>query len=262
MESASFSPDGSQVITASTNGTARIWDATTGALVGEPLRHESTVSSAGFSPDGLRVLTACADGTARVWDLPSQQELGEIARITPAVIVWARAVAGLRFKEQGELEVIPRDERQKTLDEPRLPAGPWAELAKWLNTTGPHRLVRPKSKVTVRQVAERERDFGSRASLESALRYDPTVPLARMMLANVLEKEELAKEEGQRDAAVLARAAHWRRYDLDRLPKDDPKLWARAAEILRQLPEAHVGVGPKPITAATAAEEAANQAAR
>ena len=80
----------------------------------------------------------------------------------------------------------------------------------------------------LRQIAERERDFlpSSRRSLESALRYDPTVPLARMMLVNVLEKEELAKEEGQRDAAVLARASHWRRYDLDRLPKDNSKLWA------------------------------------
>ena len=79
-----------------------------------------------------------------------------------------------------------------------------------------------------RQIAERERDFSpsSRESLESALCYDPTVPLAQIMLANVLEKEELAKEDGQRDAMVLARAAHWRRYDLDRLPKDNSKLWA------------------------------------
>ena len=88
-------------------------------------------------------------------------------------------------------------------------------------------------------IAERERDFSPSSwdSLESALRYEPTVPLARMMLANVLEKEELAKEAGQRDAAVYARAAHWRRYDLDRLPHDDPQLWARAAEILRDAPE-------------------------
>ena len=105
----------------------------------------------------------------------------------------------------------------------------------------------------------RERDFGSRESLESALRYNPTVPLARMMLANVLEKEELAMEEGQRAAAVLARAAHWRRYDLDRLP-DDPKLWARAAEILRQLPEAQVGVGPKPTSATEEAEKVKRRA--
>ncbi|MEO8498203.1 MAG: hypothetical protein ABI614_24320, partial [Planctomycetota bacterium] len=68
-----------------------------------------------------------------------------------------------------------------------------------------------------------------------------------MILANVLEQKELAKEAGQRDAAVLARDAHWRRYDLDRLSAD-PKLWARAADILLELSAAKVGVGPKPTT--------------
>ena len=77
-----------------------------------------------------------------------------------------------------------------------------------------------------------------------------------------VEQAELAKEEGQRDKAVLARAAHWRRYDLDRLPDDQPKLWARAAEILRELPEAQVGVGSKPITAKEAAIEADKKAVR
>jgi hypothetical protein len=67
-----------------------------------------------------------------------------------------------------------------------------------------------------------------------------------MMLANVLEKEELAKTV-QRDAVVLAQAAHWRRYDLDRL-LDNPQLWARAAKLLMDpaLRDAKVGVGPKP----------------
>ena len=136
------------------------------------------------------------------------------------------------------------------------------ELAARRNTRAPQRMISPQSKVTLRQIAERERDFfpGSPESLESALRYDPTVPLARMMLANVLEQEELAKNTGQRDAAVLARAAHWRRYDLDRLPKIDPRLWARAAEILGQLPEASVGVGQQPFSAAVAAEQAKQKA--
>ena len=79
-----------------------------------------------------------------------------------------------------------------------------------------------------------------------------TVPLARMMLANLWEKEELAKKEGTPDPAMLARAAHWRRYDLDRLP-NDPHLRTRAAEILLQLPNSQVGVGP--ITAAEAAKQ-------
>jgi hypothetical protein len=83
--------------------------------------------------------------------------------------------------------------------------------------------------------------------------------LAWIVWANVLEKEERAKVQGSRGAAELARAAHWRWYDLDRLP-DDPQLWARAAEILRQLPEAQVGVGPQPITASQAAEECERRA--
>ena len=74
------------------------------------------------------------------------------------------------------------------------------------------------------------------------------------MLANVLEKEELANKEGTPDPAVLARAAHWRRYDLDRLP-NDPHLRTRAAEILLQLPDSQVGVGPHPLTAAEAAKQ-------
>jgi hypothetical protein len=49
---------------------------------------------------------------------------------------------------------------------------------------------------------------------------------------------------------------------LDRLP-DDPKLWARAASILQVVPKgAMVGVGPQPITAAAAAEQAEKKATR
>ena len=85
------------------------------------------------------------------------------------------------------------------------------------------------------------------------------------MLANVLEKAELAKKDGNSrmepserkpDSTVPARAAFLRCYDLDRLP-NEAKLSVRAAEILRQLPNANVGVAPKPITAAEAADRAA-----
>lgn len=80
-----------------------------------------------------------------------------------------------------------------------------------------------------------------------------------MLWANLAEKEELAKPENDRDKAVLARAAHWRRYDLDRLP-DDAKLWTRAAEILMELLDAKVGVGPQPTTCRVEALKAARKA--
>jgi WD40 repeat protein len=68
--SAAFSPDGTRVVTASVDGTARVWDAATGQPVTRPLAHQARVLSAAFSPDGTRVVTASEDRTARVWDLP------------------------------------------------------------------------------------------------------------------------------------------------------------------------------------------------
>src|SRR5204862_816281 len=64
---AEFSPDGSKVLTASDDHTARVWDATTGQelLV---LHHDGEVYDAMFSPDGLRIVTSSRDKTARVWD--------------------------------------------------------------------------------------------------------------------------------------------------------------------------------------------------
>jgi len=61
-------PDGTRVVTASQDNTARVWDAATGTPVTRPLEHQATVRSAAFSPDGTRVVTASYDKTARVWD--------------------------------------------------------------------------------------------------------------------------------------------------------------------------------------------------
>ncbi|MGB7100089.1 MAG: WD40 repeat domain-containing protein, partial [Xanthobacteraceae bacterium] len=65
---AAFSPDGSRVVTASSDNTARLWDGTTGAALATLAGHTDRVVSAAFSPDGSRVVTASADKTARVWD--------------------------------------------------------------------------------------------------------------------------------------------------------------------------------------------------
>jgi dipeptidyl aminopeptidase/acylaminoacyl peptidase len=69
VRSAAFSPDGTRVVTASRDKTARVWDAATGKPVTGPLAHQDEVGSAAFSPDGTRVVTASGDQTARVWDV-------------------------------------------------------------------------------------------------------------------------------------------------------------------------------------------------
>ncbi|MDZ3836299.1 MAG: hypothetical protein U0S49_02870 [Rhodospirillales bacterium] len=65
--SAVYSPDGKRIVTASQDGTARLWSAGTGKPTAEPLQHRDAVFSAAFDREGNRVVTASFDGTVRIW---------------------------------------------------------------------------------------------------------------------------------------------------------------------------------------------------
>jgi hypothetical protein len=71
--SALFSPDGKWVVTASLDGTARVWEASTGKTIAELRGHAAPLLfGAAFSPDGKWVATASADNTARVWEVSTK----------------------------------------------------------------------------------------------------------------------------------------------------------------------------------------------
>ncbi|MBL9139192.1 MAG: serine/threonine protein kinase [Verrucomicrobiales bacterium] len=63
-----FSPDGRRLVTASFDGTARVWSSDNGAPLIPPLRHAGPVRWAEFSPDSQRLVTASDDHTAVVWN--------------------------------------------------------------------------------------------------------------------------------------------------------------------------------------------------
>ena len=67
MMSASFSPDGTKVVSGSEDKTVRILDAVTGECEQTLEGHSDGVTSASFSPDGLKVVSASTDKTVRVW---------------------------------------------------------------------------------------------------------------------------------------------------------------------------------------------------
>jgi len=173
---------------------------------------------------------------------------------------YARAVVGLEFDGDGEIKSMAIERRLVVLNNPPEDNSRWAVLARWLSAPADKRTLTPDSKFTCRQIAERERDTLLREGLESALRYDTTVPLARLLLANCIEVEYAAKTDGESEAATSVKAAFLRRYDLDRLP-DDAALWTRAAKALNDAPAgAMVGIGTKAITPAAAALQAAEKA--
>jgi WD40 repeat protein len=71
VNSAVFASDGSRILTASDDRTARLWDSD-----GKPLAilqgHSGQVNGAVFAPDDSRIVTASDDNTARLWDRDGQ----------------------------------------------------------------------------------------------------------------------------------------------------------------------------------------------
>src|SRR5258706_1534459 len=99
-----FSHDGSKVITASLDHTARIWDAENGETLTPPLQEEDEILYAEFSPDGSRAVTGCANGIVRIWDTATGLALSEplrhkgkvrIVRFSPDGQTIAAACSGL-----------------------------------------------------------------------------------------------------------------------------------------------------------------------
>lgn len=71
-----LTPDGRpRVATASDDGTARIWDGQTGAMILRLNGHEKKVVAVDASPDGAYLATASWDRTVRLWDVKTGAEL-------------------------------------------------------------------------------------------------------------------------------------------------------------------------------------------
>ncbi|HEV3193111.1 MAG TPA: hypothetical protein VGY54_21535, partial [Polyangiaceae bacterium] len=76
MHSAAFSPEGSRIVTASLDKTARIWDAATAKEIAVLRGHDDIVHSAAFSPDGSRIVaTSGWYDEAWIWDTATAKEI-------------------------------------------------------------------------------------------------------------------------------------------------------------------------------------------
>jgi len=77
VNSPSFSPDGSKIVTASHDHTARVWNTSTGTEILK-IPHPDAVISASFSSDGSLLLTGCVDHVARIWDARTGAEVEKL----------------------------------------------------------------------------------------------------------------------------------------------------------------------------------------
>ena len=96
VHTAEFSPDGNQVITASDDGAAIIWDANTGQSKLELIPDTRLVSGGTFSPNGKVAATAGGDGNVIMWDT----ETGKRVRTIKA---HSNNVMTVKFSPNGKL---------------------------------------------------------------------------------------------------------------------------------------------------------------
>lgn len=74
LNSSVYSSDGKWILTSSSDGTARVWDAETAKPLSELRGHAGGVNDAAFSHDKTRVATAGDDKTIRIWDTATWRE--------------------------------------------------------------------------------------------------------------------------------------------------------------------------------------------
>ena len=95
VRAVAFTPDGKLLASASCDGTARLWDPSTGALRGILEGHSYNVAAA-FSPDVLLLATGYDDGTVELWETSTGSSRGTLEGHDS----FARAVA---FSPDGQL---------------------------------------------------------------------------------------------------------------------------------------------------------------
>ncbi len=84
--SAAFSTDGRLFATAGAHERIQIWNAVTGAKLGELTGHNGSVNSIAFSPDGKSILSGGNDHSVRLWNVESMSEVRAFRGHSQAVL--------------------------------------------------------------------------------------------------------------------------------------------------------------------------------
>ena len=204
-------------MTASDDNTARLWDATSGKPIAEPMKHRALVNSEQFSPDGQRVVTASRDKTARLWDAVIATDKDTRADIF-LLAELAEATGGITLETVGQAEnlklLTPEQVRASwekiaaKFLEPPSELTPLQRFMKWSVSDRRSRTISPLSQVTVTEWLENRIKDGTIEGLRTAMQIDPgnarvTAHLGRHLADEALRQgsdpDEARRARGEAD---------------------------------------------------------------
>jgi WD40 repeat protein/serine/threonine protein kinase len=140
--SVAVSPDGGILATTASSGdfnnAIRLWDTSSGELLGECTGHKQGVWSVAFSPDGKTLTTSSDDSTLKFWNITTRQEMFSIRRV-------GTTLTSLTFSPDGQCLVGAGNPFSTSGELRLLRAPPYEEIDRWLSPPSAERLPAPNA---------------------------------------------------------------------------------------------------------------------
>jgi len=100
-----FSPNGSQLASASYDGTVKLWDAVSGQEIRTLKGHSGLVFSVAFNVNGTQLASGSADGTVKLWNPASGEEIRTLKGHTNSIVSLTFTPDGTRLASASEATV-------------------------------------------------------------------------------------------------------------------------------------------------------------
>ena len=106
VNSVSFSPDGTRLVSGSRDGRAILWDVETGKQMASLEGHRGAVNAVSFSPDGKTLVSGSRDGRAILWDVETAKHSAALDGHQGAVNAVSFSPDGTRLAAASATDVV------------------------------------------------------------------------------------------------------------------------------------------------------------